>query len=77
MWVAVCLFSTFVGRLGAGKEKEGRREHICDEQMGKGSLQLKASLSVRQISSLFYLVSKINIPYVKLSQSATSVLLGE
>lgn len=77
MRVAVCWFSTFVGRLGAGKEKEGRREHICDEQMGKGSLKPKASLSVRQISSLFYLVSKVNILYVKLAWSATSVLLGE
>lgn len=27
---AVCLFSSFVGRLRAEREKEGRREHICD-----------------------------------------------
>lgn len=45
--------------------------------MGKGSLKLKASLSVRQISSLFYLVSKFNSLCVKLAWYAAAVLLED
>ena len=65
------------GQGSIGREKEGRRKHICDEQIGKSFLKLKASLSARQISSLFYLFSKLNILCITMAQNAISVLLEQ
>lgn len=70
MLAVVFLFFFFVETSGRKGERRKKRRHLRLEQMGKGPFRLKVLLSVRQIGSLFYLFSKLNILYIRLAWSA-------